>query len=54
MCRSGKRLLTRLQRGWPYAKAKASATLPDKGNYPKELEIFGNREFRQIFLSRTG
>ena len=25
-------------------------TLPDKGNYPKELEAFGNREFRQIFF----
>ena len=25
-------------------------TLPDKGSYPKELEAFGNREFRQIFF----
>lgn len=25
-------------------------TLPDKGNYPKELEAFGNREYRQIFF----
>ena len=25
-------------------------TLPEKGNYPKELEAFGNREFRQIFF----
>ena len=25
-------------------------TLPDKGNTPKELLAFGNREFRQIFF----
>ena len=25
-------------------------TLPDKGNYPKELDAFGNREYRQIFF----
>lgn len=25
-------------------------TLPDKGNFPKELEAFGNREYRQIFF----
>jgi toxin ParE1/3/4 len=25
-------------------------TLPDKGNYPKELETFGNHEYRQIFF----
>ena len=25
-------------------------TPPEKGNYPKELEAFGNREFRQIFF----
>ena len=25
-------------------------TLPDKGNNPKELIAFGNREFRQIFF----
>lgn len=23
---------------------------PDKDNFPKELEAFGNREFRQIFF----
>ena len=25
-------------------------TLPDKGNFPKELEAFGNREYRQLFF----
>ena len=30
--------------------AGSLTTLPDKGNYPKELEELGNREFRQIFL----
>ena len=25
-------------------------TLPDKGNFPKELEVFGNGEFRQLFF----
>ena len=30
--------------------AGSLTTLPDKGNYPKELEAFGNREFRQIFF----
>ena len=25
-------------------------TLPDKGNFPKELEVFGNREYRQLFF----
>ena len=25
-------------------------TLPDKGNFPKELETFGNREYRQLFF----
>ena len=29
-------------------------TLPDKGNYPKELEAFGNREYAKYFLSRIG
>ena len=24
--------------------------LPDKGNFPKELEAFGNREYRQLFF----
>ena len=30
--------------------AGSLTTLPDKGNYPKELETFGNREYRQIFF----
>ena len=30
--------------------AGSLTTLPDKGNYPKELEAFGNREYRQIFF----
>ena len=30
--------------------AGSLTTLPDKGNYPKELEAFGNREFRQLFF----
>ena len=30
--------------------AGSLTTLPDKGNYPKELEAFRNREFRQIFF----
>ena len=30
--------------------AGSLTTLPDKGNYPKELEAFGNREYRQLFF----
>ena len=30
--------------------AGSLTTLTDKGNYPKELEAFGNREYRQIFF----
>ena len=30
--------------------AGSHTTLPDNGNYPKELEAFRNREFRQIFF----
>lgn len=30
--------------------AGSLTALPDKGNYPKELEAFGNREYRQIFF----
>ena len=25
-------------------------TLPDKGSFPKELEAFGNGEYRQVFF----
>jgi toxin ParE1/3/4 len=30
--------------------AGSLTTHPDKDNYPKELEAFGKREYRQIFL----
>ena len=30
--------------------AGSLTTLPDKGNYPKELEAFGNREYRHAFF----
>ena len=30
--------------------AGSLTTLPDKDGYPKELEAFGNREYRQLFF----